>query len=131
MQKLKEFGKYAGIAFQIKDDLFDYQKTNLTGKPTGNDIQEKKMTLPLIYALNNSEKSEKRRILKIIQRHNSNKEKVGEVIDFVKSKGGLEYTEQKMLEYKDKAIEILVDFRESPAKKALTDLVEYITTRDK
>ncbi len=131
MQKLKEFGKYAGIAFQIKDDLFDYQKTNLTGKPTGNDIQEKKMTLPLIYALNNSDKSEKRKILKIIQRHNSNKEKVGEVIDFVKSKGGLKYTEQKMLEYKDKAIEILVDFLESPAKKALTNLVEYITTRDK
>ena len=131
MQKLKEFGKYAGIAFQIKDDLFDYQKTNLTGKPTGNDIQEKKMTLPLIYALNNSEKSEKRRILKIIQRHNSNKEKVGEVIDFVKLKGGLKYAEQKMLEYRDKAIEILVDFPESPAKKALTDLVEYITTRDK
>ena len=131
MQKLKEFGKYAGIAFQIKDDLFDYQKTNLTGKPTGNDIQEKKITLPLIYALNNSKKSEKKRILKIIQRHNSNKEKVGEVIDFVKLKGGLKYTEQKMLEYKDKAIEILVDFPESPAKKALTGLVEYITTRDK
>lgn len=131
MLKLKEFGKYAGIAFQIKDDLFDYQKTNLTGKPSGNDIQEKKMTLPLIYALNNADKSDKRRILKIIQRHNFNKEKVEEVIDFVKSKGGLEYTEKKMLEYKNKAIEILVDFPESPAKKALTDLVEYITIRNK
>ncbi|MCF6364789.1 MAG: polyprenyl synthetase family protein [Bacteroidales bacterium] len=131
MQHLKEFGKYAGIAFQIKDDLFDYQKTNLTGKPTGNDIQEKKITLPLIFALSKAEKSEKRHILRIIQKHNSNKEKVEIVMNFVKSKGGLEYTEEKMNEYKNMALGKLITFPESEAKKALSDLVEYITTRKK
>jgi len=129
--KLKEFGEYAGIAFQIKDDLFDYQKTNLTGKPTGNDIQEKKMTLPLIYALNNSTKSEKKRILRIIQKYNTNKEKVNEVIEFVKIKGGLEYTEKKMVEYKTKATDVLNHFPNSPSKTALIDMVTYIITRNK
>ncbi len=131
MQKLKEFGKYAGIAFQIKDDLFDYQKTNLTGKPSGNDIQEKKMTLPLIYALNNSKKSEKKHILRIIQKYSSDKNKVNEVIDFVKNKGGLKYTEEKMIEYKNKATEILLNFQDSSAKTALIDLVNYVTLRKK
>lgn len=131
MQNLKKFGEYAGIAFQIKDDLFDYQKTNLTGKPTGNDIQEKKMTLPLIYALNNSSKSEKKRILKIIQKHNTNKEKVREIIAFVKTKGGLEYTEQKMIEYKNKATDLLTDFPPSKYKDALIHLLEYVITRKK
>lgn len=131
MQKLKEFGKYAGIAFQIKDDLFDYQKINITGKPSGNDIQEKKMTLPLIYALNNCDKIEKRKILKIIQKHGSDKKKVNTVIEFVKEKGGLKYTEEKMFEYKNKASEIILSFPDSPAKKALTDLVDYITERKK
>ncbi len=131
MQSLKKFGEYAGIAFQIKDDLFDYQKTNLTGKPTGNDIQEKKMTLPLIYALNNSSGSEKKRILKLIQKHNTNKEKVKEIIEFVKTKGGLEYTEQKMIEYKEKAIDILNNFPNSPAKNALINMVDYIVVRKK
>ena len=131
MQKLKEFGKYAGIAFQIKDDLFDYQKTNLTGKPTGNDIKEKKMTLPLIYALNNSENSEKKRILKIIRKHNSNADKVKDIINFVKIKGGMDYSEKKMNEYKDKAIQILDKYPDSTAKTALIDLVKYITVRKK
>ena len=131
MLKLKEFGKYAGIAFQIKDDLFDYQKTNLTGKPSGNDIQEKKITLPLIYALNNTSRSEKNRILKIIQKHNTNKAKVSEVISFVKENGGLKYTEQKMQEYKDKASNILSAFPDSAPKNALTDMLEYVIRRKK
>ncbi len=129
--KLKEFGKYAGIAFQIKDDLFDYQKTNLTGKPSGNDIQEKKMTLPLIYALNNTSKPEKRRILKIIQKHNTNKVKVAEVIEFVSKNGGLKYTEEKMIEYKEKATNILNEFPASSSKNALIDMLEYVITRKK
>lgn len=131
IKKLKEFGEYAGIAFQIKDDLFDYQKTNLTGKPTGNDIQEKKMTLPLIYALNNSSSKEKKRILGLIQKHNTDKKKVSEIMSFVKEKGGLEYTENKMLEYKDKAISVLRKFPQSEAKDALVGMVEYIVSRKK
>jgi octaprenyl-diphosphate synthase len=128
---MKLFGKYAGIAFQIKDDLFDYQKTNITGKPTGNDIKEKKMTLPLIYALHNSENSEKRRILKIIKHYNSNAGKVKDVIDFVKEKGGLDYSRNKMNEYKDKALAILEKYPDSEAKEALTSLVNYIVIRKK
>lgn len=128
---MKLFGKYAGIAFQIKDDLFDYQKTNITGKPTGNDIKEKKMTLPLIYALQNSETSEKRKIMKIIRHYNSNAGKVKDILNFVKEKGGLEYSRKKMLEYKEKAIAILEKYPDNDAKPALIDLVNYIVIRKK
>lgn len=131
IRKLKEFGKYVGIAFQIKDDLFDYQKTNLTGKPSGNDIQEKKITLPLIYALNNTSRSEKRRILKIIQKHNTNKVKVAEVIEFVSKNGGLKHTEERMKEYKEKATNILNEFPDSTSKNALIDMLEYVINRKK
>ena len=130
-QKLKEFGKYAGLAFQIKDDLFDYEKTNLTGKPTGNDIQEKKMTLPLIYALKKSSPKEKRKILRIIRRHNNNKAKVAEAVEFVKEKGGIDYAKQKMIEYKNKAANILKDFSDGEINEALQELLEYITVRKK
>jgi octaprenyl-diphosphate synthase len=129
MLKLKEFGKYAGLAFQIKDDLFDYQKTNLTGKPTGNDIQEKKITLPLIYALSKAENHQKRKIFKIIQKYNTDKKSVQTVVNFVKEKGGLDYAELKMNEYKNKAIETLSLFPNSDEKTALIQLVEYITIR--
>ncbi len=129
-ENLKQFGKYAGITFQIKDDLFDYQKTNLTGKPSGNDIQEKKITLPLIYALRNADKSEKRRILKLINKPDRQKY-ISEITDFVKNKNGLEYTENKMNEYKKLALQNLENFPESDAKKNLLGLVNYITTRKK
>jgi len=131
VNNMKLFGRYAGIAFQIKDDLFDYQKTNITGKPTGNDIKEKKMTLPLIYALQNAENSEKRKILKIIRKYNSNAEKVKDIIDFVKMKGGLEYSEKKMNEFKNKAIDIIQNYPDSEAKQALISLVNYIVVRRK
>lgn len=131
IDKMKLFGKYAGIAFQIKDDLFDYQKTNITGKPTGNDIKEKKMTLPLIYSLQNSESSEKKKIMKIIRRYNSNADKVNNVMDFVKSKGGLDYSREKMHEYKDKALALLEEYPDSDAKDALISLVNYIVVRKK
>ena len=128
---MKQFGKYAGIAFQIKDDLFDYQKTNITGKPTGNDIKEKKMTLPLIYAFQNSENDEKRKIMKIIRHYNSNAGKVKDILNFVKEKGGLEYSRKKMLEYKEKALSILEKYPDSEAKQALVSLVNYIVVRQK
>ena len=131
IESLKQFGKYAGITFQIKDDLFDYQKTNLTGKPSGNDIQEKKMTLPLIYALKNSEKSQKRHILKLIGKSSGKQNQVKQILDFVKEKQGLEYTEEIMEEHKNSALEALNEFPETEAKKHLQSLVNYITIRKK
>ncbi len=129
VNKLKLFGKYTGIVFQIKDDLFDYQKRNLTGKPSGNDIQEKKMTLPLIYALSNCNKKEKRRIIKIISKQK--KTYFSDVLNFVKEKGGIAYAEKKMTEYKQKALDILNTFPDNPAKTSLNELVNYITVRTK
>ena len=129
VELMKDFGKYAGLVFQIKDDLFDYQKTNLTGKPIGNDIQEKKMTLPLIYALSKCEKKEKGKILAIISK--GKKKEFPLVLDFVREKGGLEYSTLKMNEYKEKAVEILNKFPESEAKNSLMILVDYIAERNK
>ena len=129
---MRLFGEYTGIAFQIKDDLFDYGSNGETiGKPTGIDIKEKKMTLPLIYALNNANSSEKRKIIKMIKKHNENKDKVKEVINFVVRSGGLEYAQKAMHQYKDKALSILSEFEQNEANKALADLVVYTTERTK
>jgi octaprenyl-diphosphate synthase len=131
VEEFKLFGKYAGIAFQIKDDLFDYEKTNLTGKPVGNDIKEKKMTLPLIYALSKGDHAEKRKILRIIGSSKINNEKVIQVVDFVRAKGGMEYSEKKMNEYKQMAKDMIQKYPDSDAKRYLILLVDYITARDK
>ncbi len=130
VNKMKEFGEHVGIAFQIKDDLFDYQKTGILGKPTGNDIKEKKITLPLIHSLENSGSAERRRILNLIRRHNRNALKVKEIIDFVRANGGIEYSVQKMNEYRDRALEILLQFPDNGSNKALVELVNYTTSRD-
>jgi len=126
-----EFGKNVGIAFQIKDDLFDYQKFNAIGKPVANDIKEKKMTLPLIYALQNSPKSDSRNIIFIIRKKSRDASRVDEVIDFVKQYGGLEYASEKMMEYKDRSITILNDFPDNDFKTSLIDLVNFTVTRKK
>ncbi len=130
--KMRLFGEYTGIAFQIKDDLFDYGSDGESiGKPTGIDIKEKKMTLPLIYALNQATYFEKRRIISIIKKHNQNTKKVKEVIDFVIASGGLEYAHKAMLEYKNKALAILKEFEQNEANIALSNLVIYTTERTK
>lgn len=131
VEKMRQFGEYTGIAFQIKDDLFDYELTNSTGKPTGIDIKEKKMTLPLIYGLNNSSSSEKRKIINLVKNHNTDEAKVQEVIAFVKEKGGIEYAELRMNDYKERAIDMLADFPESEAKNSLLGLVEFAIARKK
>ncbi len=131
IESMKQFGELVGIAFQIKDDLFDYQKKSIIGKPTGNDIQEKKMTLPLIYVLNNAPNAEKRRIITIVKRHNTDKKKVNEVIDYVIDNGGIDYATKKMIEYKEKALEILAQFPDNEAKTALLELVDYVISRKK
>ncbi len=129
--KFKEFGILTGMAFQIKDDLFDFGSSEEIGKPTGIDIKEKKMTLPLIYALNQSSWIEKRKIINIIKNHNTDSDKVKVVIDFVIAKGGIAYAEKIMLDYKNKALTLLKDFPESPTRNSLEQLVVYSIERKK
>lgn len=128
-EKMYRIGQDAGIAFQIKDDILDYQAKGLIGKPTGNDIKEKKITLPLLYVLNNSSWAEKKRILRLIKRNNNNPAAVKELIQLVTEKGGLVYATQKMKEFRDKAIERLMEFEENQARNSLIELIKYITTR--
>ena len=131
IEQFKEFGTLTGMAFQIKDDLFDFGSSEEIGKPTGIDIKEKKMTLPLIYALNQSSWVEKRKIINIIRNHNTDSEKVKVVIDFVIAKGGIAYAEKVMHEYKNKALQILKQFPESPSRSSLELLVNYSIERKK
>jgi octaprenyl-diphosphate synthase len=125
---LRLFGEKTGMAFQIKDDLFDYASENI-GKPTGNDIKEKKLTLPLIYTLNNVDKPTRRKIIYIVKNKNSNKEKVKWVISQVEQAGGIKYATAKMNEFKEEALAILHQFPESPVRQGLEDLVLYVTDR--
>ena len=128
VEKLKSFGEKTGMAFQIKDDLFDYGTEDI-GKPTGNDIKEKKLTLPLIYALNNCDKALKRKIISIVKNDNTNKEKVKFVVDFVQEKGGIDYAYKKMFEFRDEALSILEEFPQTEIRDSLVELVRYTTDR--
>lgn len=130
VEKMGLFGEKVGMAFQIKDDLFDYG-TQEIGKPLGIDIREKKMTLPLIYALNQASWSEKKRIKGIIKRHNENTKKVNEVIAFVHESGGLEYAQGVMTRYHEEALELLDTFPDSGHKTSLKQLVQYTIERTK
>lgn len=127
-EKMRLFGEKTGIAFQIKDDLFDYG-SEAVGKPTGNDIKEKKLTLPLIYTLNNADKSTRRRLINIIKNDNRNPLKVQEVINTVKDAGGIHYAEQKMMQYRDDALAILDEFENQEVRKGLEELVRFTTDR--
>ena len=131
IQKMWNFGEAIGIAFQIKDDLFDYQKQGLIGKPVGIDIKEQKMTLPLIYALQHCDKNTRKSVINTIKRHHNNPKKVKEVIAFVRESGGLEYAEKSMYEYQAKAIEILSPTPDSEAKTSLQALIKYVIDRKK
>lgn len=126
--KMKVFGELTGIAFQIKDDLFDYGHENI-GKPTGNDIKEKKLTLPLIYTLNNIEQKTKKEIIYIIKSQNTDKRKVAVVIDHVIKSGGMEYAIKKMFEYRDAALKVLYEFPKDDIRDALEELVRFTTDR--
>lgn len=128
--RMKEFGEKIGIAFQIKDDLFDYGDTNV-GKPLGIDIKEKKMTLPLIYALKQCSNSEKKEIIRLVKYKNEDPETIKTVVNFVRKHGGLVYAESKMIEYRQMAFDILDSFPDSDAKKSLQGLVYFVTDRKK
>lgn len=128
---LKDFGTYCGIAFQIKDDLFDYQKKGIIGKPIGNDIKEKKFTLPLILALNNASDKDKRRIIKLINNSNHTTSSINEIVELVTRNEGIKESLKYLDEYKGKAIDILSKFPENEARKSLEMLVDYVINRNK
>ena len=127
-EKLNRFGEAVGVAFQIKDDLFDYGNEN-TGKPTGNDLKEKKLTLPLIYTLNTVNKPLRRELIYIIKNQNRNTEKIKYVIGHVVKAGGIRYATEKMNEYRDEALRILHEFEDSEVRRALEELVRFTTDR--
>ena len=129
INKMKNFGENAGIAFQIKDDLFDYGTSDV-GKPTGNDIKEKKLTLPLIYTLNKVDSSLRKKIIYIVKNEGSDKKKVRFAIDEVQKAGGIEYAQNKMFYYRDKALQLLHEFPESEVRNGLEELVRYTTDRN-
>lgn len=130
-ENIRLFGEYIGIAFQLKDDIFDYGEPGNIGKPTGLDIRERKMTLPLIHAINIAPEEVKSELINIVKNHNENHMKVKRAVNLVIEHGGIDYTHNKMLEYKEKALELLKDIPESDAKTAIKGLVEYTTTRKK
>lgn len=130
-ENMRLFGETVGLAFQLKDDIFDYGEPGNIGKPTGLDIRERKMTLPLIYVLNNSTKEVRKELINIVKRHNENPKKVQRAVKLVIEHGGIDYAHKKMLEYKQRALDLLNDIPDSESKKALIGLVEYTTNRKK
>ena len=128
IEKMQIFGEKVGMAFQIKDDLFDYSSEAI-GKPTGNDIKEKKLTLPLIYTLNNCDAALRKKIIYIIKNQNTQKDKIAFVLDAVEKFGGIEYSTNKMFAFRDEALSILHSFPASEVREALEELVRYTTDR--
>ena len=128
VEKMRLFGEKTGMAFQIRDDLFDYGSDKV-GKPLGIDIREKKMTLPLIYSLNQASWGERRKAINIVRNHSDNKEKVAWVLDFVKRSGGLSYSEKMMDKYVDEAQAIIATFPDSPSKKSMIQMIDYSIQR--
>ena len=127
-ETMRQFGEKVGIAFQIKDDLFDYGNEKI-GKPTGNDIKEKKMTLPLIYTLQNCNGPTRKKIQYILKNEFKNKERIEEVIQVVKDSGGIRYAENKMLAFRDEALGLLLEFKDKEVRSAMEELVRFTTDR--
>lgn len=130
VENMRKFGELIGMAFQIKDDLFDYTEEAI-GKPTGIDIKEQKMTLPLIHVLNNCTQKEKDWLINSIKNHNKDKKRVREVITFVKEQNGLAYAEEKMIQFQQEALQLIASFPNSTYKEALTLMVNYVIERKK
>ncbi len=128
-KKMQDFGTYTGMAFQIKDDLFDYLSSNIIGKPVGIDIKEQKMTLPLIHTLKNASESDRKYYFNTIKRYNNDKNRVKALIDFVKKSGGLDYAIGVMKDFQQKAKNILDEFPDSDAKKSLLLMLDYVIER--
>jgi len=131
VKRMYEFGLHVGLAFQIKDDLLDYGFGEKIGKPIGIDIKERKLTLPLIVALRNAEPAERKQLLSIIKKHNTDGVRVKQLVKRVIDLGGIDYASDKMNQFRDRALEILHDFSDSPAKNSLIELVHYTINRKK
>jgi octaprenyl-diphosphate synthase len=131
VSKLREIGRHLGLAFQIKDDLFDFEKVNLTGKPAGIDIKEQKMTLPLIHALKEAAPKQRKYIIKTIKKHHDRPKKVQEVVDFVRHSGGLDYARARMEEHISTAKELLFTFPQSAVRDSFESLLEFTVARKK
>jgi octaprenyl-diphosphate synthase len=130
IKKMHDFGELVGIAFQIKDDLFDYQSSNKSGKPFGTDILEQKMTLPLIHMLNNQTYREKRKVINLIKTNNNDLRKIEKVLEAVNKSDGIDYAKKKMYEYRSKAFDLLKTFPDSQYRKSMEDLITYTIERD-
>ena len=131
LAKIKRMGILLGLAFQIKDDIFDYEQVSIIGKPTGNDIKERKITLPLIYVIRNASSEDKKWILNIIKKHNTESAKVKSLIEFVRKNGGIDYSINKMNELRDEALGLLASYPQTEARDAFEGLINYITERKK
>lgn len=129
VRKMHLFGEKAGMAFQIKDDLFDYTKSTLIGKPTAIDIREQKMTLPLIYTINTVDKKLKKHIINIIKNYNKDEKKVAKIVKIVEENGGIKYAKEKMALYHKEALEILNEFEDNQANQSLRLLLDYVVNR--
>lgn len=130
VEKMRLFGEKIGIAFQIKDDMFDFG-TDDVGKPLGIDIKEKKVTLPLIYSLNHAQSGERKKMISLVKNHNDDPKKIAEIIKFVNETGGLQYAETQMKKYQDEAFQILNTFPDSESRRSLEQLVRFTTERNK
>ena len=129
--RMRKFGELIGIAFQMKDDLFDYYNEDIIGKPTGIDIKEQKMTLPLIYTLRNCDRKQKKFIIQTVKNHNTNNERVSKVLEIVKKSGGINYTVEKMKAYQKEALSLLKTFDDNESRKSLELLVNFVIERKK
>ncbi len=130
IQTMKDLGENMGIAFQIRDDLLDYEGNGLTGKAAGNDIKERKITLPLIHALEKAQYTERKRVLQIVKSKKKSKEEIQQVIKFVADQGGMQYAELKMNQYRDKALAIIDSYPESEVRESLREFINYTTSRN-
>ncbi|MGB2363345.1 MAG: polyprenyl synthetase family protein [Flavobacteriales bacterium] len=131
VERMRKFGELIGIAFQMKDDLFDYYNEDVIGKPTGIDIKEQKMTLPLIYTLRNCDRKQKKFIIQTVKNHNTNNERVSKVLEIVKKSGGINYTVEKMKSYQEEALRLLKTFDDNESRKSLELLVNFVIERKK
>lgn len=129
-EQMRLFGEKIGIAFQMKDDLLDYGEADI-GKPTGIDLKEKKLTLPIIYTINQADKATRSHIINTIKNHHTDKKRIAEVIGYVNNHGGIEYTKQAMTDYKNEALAILDELNDSPYRENLKQLVAYVIDRSK
>jgi octaprenyl-diphosphate synthase len=131
LEKMALLGEYLGVAFQIRDDLFDYEKNSVFGKPAGNDIKERKMTLPFIHAISKCPSSEKSQIIRLMKKKDKSSETIDQIVKFVINYGGIDYAKSVMGQYKEQSLEILASFPDNEANQSLVSLVEYAVSRDK